>query len=166
MVAEGQFREDLYYRVKALQLHVPPLRARQGDILLLVQHFRREMASAGQNAPELSLRAWNALSQYAFPGNVRELRHAIQHAVVMSRGQDIELEHLPPEIRGAAAVEAEPDPAPALDEARAKFERDYVTRTLRLADGNRTRAAQMLGISRKTLWEKLRKYSLVSDDDE
>jgi DNA-binding NtrC family response regulator len=157
LVADGKFREDLYYRIKVLDLEVPPLRARHGDIPLLVQHFLMKHVAPGREPPTVSPGAWAALTHHPFPGNVREIEHAIQHAVVMSRGHDIEVEHLPRELTPALPTR-EGDAGPRqLGEAVREFERAYIERVLRDADGNRSRAARLLGISRKTLWTKLGK---------
>src|SRR5512140_631956 len=103
LVEKGAFREDLYYRIKVLDLDVPPLRDRTGDLPLLVAYFLNAYAPPGRR-PTLSPRAWAALSAYAFPGNVRELEHAIQRAVVLSRGFEIDLEHLPSELTAGRDV--------------------------------------------------------------
>src|SRR5262249_19678207 len=98
LIAQGAFREDLYFRLKVFELPVPPLRERGGDLLLLLEHFLRR--AAGGVAPEVSARALAALAQYPFPGNVRELEHAIRYAVVLAAGGELDLPHLPPEIAG------------------------------------------------------------------
>jgi DNA-binding NtrC family response regulator len=159
-IAGGEFREDLFYRLKLFHLHVPPLRERRADLPLLVDHISRR--TCGQPL-RFTPRAWSALSHYEYPGNVRELRHAIVHAAALARGEVADLHHLPEEIRGTGA------PVPGADEriqrfseAQRGFERDYLLRTLRAASWNRTRAAEMLGISRKTLWKKLRRLGIDS----
>lgn len=162
-VAEGLFREDLYYRLNVVALNVPPLRERPGDLPLLVQHFMRLHLPSGSATPEISLRAWQALSAYPFLGNVRELGHAIQHAVVLSRGGPIDLEHLPDDIvrsvdgQGPAAVRP-------LSAVVRQAEREHICRALAVAGGKRVRAAELLGISRKNLWEKLRAHGLSDSD--
>ena len=84
-IAEGRFREDLYYRLNVVGVHLPPLRERQGDLAILLHHFLTRFVPAGTRTPEVSVAAWQALSVYPFPGNVRELEHAVKHAVVLSR---------------------------------------------------------------------------------
>ncbi len=165
LVADGRFRGDLYYRIKVLDLDLPPLRRRTGDLPLLVAHFLDKYAT-GDTRATISPRAWAALLTYPFPGNVRELEHAIQRALVLSRGGDIEIEHLPPEIGSVCCG----DPPPGehaeirpLSEAVFAFEREYVRRALETTGGNKTRAAQLLGISRKHLWEKLRRFHAADD---
>jgi DNA-binding NtrC family response regulator len=164
-IAEGLFREDLYYRLNVVAIAIPPLRDRRGDLPLLLHHFLRKFVAADHPIPEVGLRAWAALSNYPFPGNVREFAHAVQHAVVLSRGASIELEHLPEDIVGAtrATGDANVDVKP-LNAALKRFERDYLLRALALSGGRRIKAAEMLGISRKNLWEKLRAHG-ISDSD-
>jgi DNA-binding NtrC family response regulator len=162
MVAEQTFRGDLYYRIKVLDLDVPPLRARTGDLPVLVAHFLRKHAPAGRH-PTLSPRAWAALSTYPFPGNVRELEHAIQRAVVLARGSEIDLEYLPREISptvSASATLGDREVKP-LYEAVQVFEREYLHQALEATHGNKTQAARRLGISRKHLWEKLRRLGVL-----
>ncbi len=163
MVAESTFRSDLYYRIKVLDLDVPPLRHRTGDLPLLVAYFLRKHAPPGRR-PTLSPAAWAAVSSHSFPGNVRELEHALQRAIVLAAGGEIGLEHLPREIApDAPPPEAALEPrVRPLGEAVHAFEREYLRHTLELARGNKTRAARMLGISRKHLWEKLRQLGLLA----
>ncbi len=160
LVAEGKFREDLFYRLNALELTIPPLRERGEDLLLLVDHFLKRF-KVGDKSPTISGRALAALAEYPFPGNVRELEHAIEHAVVLAEGGEVDTAHLPPEIVGepnAAAGEKRIRPLP---EAMREFERAYLKRVVQQANGKRGEAAQMLGISRKNLWEKLRGYGFT-----
>ena len=160
-VTDGLFREDLYYRLNVLNVDIPPLRDRKGDLPLLVQFFLKKLSRPGAAMPRVSQAAWNALSQFPFPGNVRQLEHAIQHAVVLAGDADIiEIQHLPRDIAHAGDVVlagASPLPRP-LGAALKEFEREYLLRALAEADGKRTLAAEILGISRKNLWEKLRMH--------
>src|SRR4029077_18318999 len=91
-IKEGRFREDLYYRLNVLDIEIPPLRDRRGDLPLLLQYFLNKFTPAGKSPPAISPRAWAVLSQYGFPGNVREFAHAIEHAVVLSGGNEIDVE--------------------------------------------------------------------------
>jgi DNA-binding NtrC family response regulator len=159
MVADGRFREDLYYRIKVFDLQVPALRDRKGDLALLVEQFLREFNPEGE-APGLSSAAWAALGAHSFPGNVRELRHAIQHASILARGEEIQLAHLPPEISGKAAEASGTAAAHSLVEAMEQYEKEIIMRTIRGTGEKRQRAAKLLGISRKSLWKKLTKYGL------
>src|SRR5262249_23682489 len=143
----------------------PPLRERGADRFLLVEHLLVKFAQPS-TPPSLTARALAALAQYPFPGNVRELSHAIQHAVVVSEGRQIDLPHLPAEIAGADAGDSEQTKQRSLAEAVREFEREYVRRALRATGGHRTKAAQLLGVSRKTLWEKLRGFGLTGADFE
>jgi DNA-binding NtrC family response regulator len=167
MIADKRFREDLYYRLNVLDLTVPPLRERPGDLPILFQHFLRQFTPFGKPTPTISRSAWTKLSKHAFPGNVRELAHAVERAVVLSRGGEIDLAHLPPDIVGPLPTA----PPSALDfqplaRALKEFERERLLQALALADGTRTRAAELLGISRKSLWEKLRAHGIVGGDSE
>ena len=98
-IADGLFREDLYYRINTLDLEIPPLRRRPGDLAILAQHFLQRFSK--QETPAgITWRAWNALSAYPFPGNVRELMHTIEHATLLAAGEKIDVEHLPGAVRG------------------------------------------------------------------
>ena len=167
-VATGQFREDLYYRINTIDLTIPPLRQRSGDLPVLVRLFIRRFSADRSPAPEVSWQAWNALASYPFPGNVRELMHAIEHAVLLSRGGTIELEHLPISVRGNRPQEMEArgmQMAP-LGAALKEFEREYLVRVVSQFGGKRTQAAESLGISRKNLWEKLRTHGIDQPEEE
>ena len=170
---QGLFREDLYYRLKVLSLDVPPLRERRGDLPILVEHFLKRFVADGAEGceqPTITAGALAALAAYSYPGNVRELEHALQHAAVLSNGQGIDLEHLPPELSGPGQVFETDEESyisddagglQKLPEAIQVFEREYLLRALKIAEGKRTRAAHMLGISRKNLWQKLRRHGLL-----
>jgi DNA-binding NtrC family response regulator len=158
----GSFREDLFYRINVIELQLPTLRDRPGDNALLVNHFLARFTPKGAPTPSISPAAWVCLSQYPFPGNVRELSHAIEHALVLSDGKEIGVQHLPASIVSASSpVEREQLEAPSnairpLQAAISDFEHAYVLRALHATQGKRARTAELLGISRKTLWEKLR----------
>jgi DNA-binding NtrC family response regulator len=164
-VAQGSFREDLYYRLKVLAVDVPPLRERRGDLSLLVGHFLNR--APGEDASRtLSARAMAAITAYPFPGNIRELEHALQHAGVLAAGKEIDACHLPSEIAGDLARDDfnganKGEGIAPLPEAMQLFEREYLMRALHSAGGGRTRAAAALGISRKNLWQKLRRHGLL-----
>jgi DNA-binding NtrC family response regulator len=167
LVKDGAFREDLYFRLNVIELNVPALRERGGDLTLLLAHFLEKLTPTGKVAPGISPRAWAALAHYSYPGNVREFAHAIERSLVLSHGAEIDLEHLPPEIAGAASGEGKGamDFRP-LTVAVAEFEREYLLRALRQVSGRRLEAADLLGISRKSLWEKMRRYSIADSDVE
>jgi len=166
-VATGRFREDLYYRINTIDLAIPPLRSRSGDLAVLARLFIKRFSAGRPSTPEMSWQAWNALSSHSFPGNVRELMHAMEHAVLLSRGGTIELEHLPMSVRGERLREAEThgtQMAP-LGVALKEFERDYLLRVVSQFGGKRIPIAESLGISRKNLWEKLRTHGIDQRDD-
>ena len=158
-VRAGRFREDLFYRLSVFPLTVPPLRERsQEDVLALAHRFLGDLAR-GRRAPELSAKAAELLAGYAWPGNVRELRNALERALVLAGSADsIEPDHLPATLRGPGAPRATRDEAviPTLQEV----ERRHIERALLLLSGNRTAAADKLGISRSTLHTKIQQYGL------
>jgi DNA-binding NtrC family response regulator len=165
LVRAGGFREDLYYRIKLFRVRVPALRERGGDLPLLVEHFCRRYAKPGRPTPRLSPGARAVLASREFRGNVRELEHAIRHAIAFADGGELLVEHLPAEIAGDALDfergRDRGDPAPSvlpLTSALTEFEHEYLLQTLQRTDGNRSRAASLLGISRKSLWAKLKRY--------
>lgn len=153
MVAEGKFREDLYFRLHVVPLTLPPLRDRKVDIPLLVESFLRESAAEnGKPYRELVPEAMQAFLDYDWPGNVRELRTAIEHGVVMSTSPKITLRDLPASLRTRKAAEIPPASGGLnLQET----ETGLIVRALEECRGNRTEAAQMLGISRRTLHRRL-----------
>jgi DNA-binding NtrC family response regulator len=157
MTRDGLFREDLYYRLNVLSIDVPPLRERDGDLSLLAQYFLNKFHRRGSTPARISPAAWSALAAFAFPGNVRQLGHAIEHATVMANGGEIEPRHLPAEItdEAGAAIGARPAPQ-TLHGAKQEFERQYLRHVLAHSNGKRAEATKILGISRKNLWEKLR----------
>jgi len=163
-IAEGRFREDLYYRLHGVGLHLPALRERPGDLPLLVAHFLARSTPTGRPPPEIALQAWQALSTYPFPGNVRELAHAVQHAAILSRGGAILLEHLPDDIVKVATTGHVPRTVAPLAAVLKQAEREHLLKALAIADGKRVRAAELLGISRKNLWEKLRAHGIADSD--
>ena len=170
MVAEGTFREDLYYRINVLDINVPPLRQRRLDLPLLVSHFYRKFARAGSEL-KMRPRAWAALMHHSFPGNVRELEHAIHHAVVLAQGSELDVAHLPLDIAGSEAngANSRPTAIPPLAVSIKDFERHCLIAALNATNGTKFKAANLLGISRKTLWEKLKIHQITDsnlDEDE
>jgi two-component system response regulator AtoC len=164
-VANGRFREDLYYRINVVEVVIPPLRERRGDIGILSEHFLRRFYTGAGEPPPLSPAASAALYRYDFPGNIRELVHAIEHALVFSRGREIGVQDLPTAIAGGVATADTATPRTlSLSVALAEFEREYLLSTLAATDGKRARTAELLGISRKNLWEKLRQYNIVDPE--
>ncbi len=166
-VKSGLFREDLFYRVNVIEIPLPPLRDRPGDLPLLLRHFIEQLTAKESPLPPITPAAWATLVQYPFPGNVRELFHAIEHAMVLSGGKEIDVQHLPPAmvVDNRASVELGPvrgnsGKVRPLQVAIREFEQEYLQHALKAANGKRTKAAAILGISRKTLWEKLRDTGL------
>jgi len=156
MVGAGQFREDLFFRLNVVQLHLPPLRDRREDIPLLAVHFLREAAKENDKPfRELTSEALKALAGYDWPGNVRELRAALEHGVVMASGPKITLRDLPAAIRAAAGGAPPRGPLPL---NLGDTELSLIRRALAECRGNRTLAAAKLGISRRTLHRKLREH--------
>ncbi|TNF23340.1 MAG: sigma-54-dependent Fis family transcriptional regulator [Deltaproteobacteria bacterium] len=151
MVARGAFREDLYYRLNVIAIDVPPLRARAGDVARLFAHFAaRSAVELGCEPLRPTDAALDALARYDWPGNVRELENLVQRMTVMRDRPELDVADLPPNLRFAVAA-----PEPDLGRTLAEVERDYVRRVLASVDGNKTRAAEILGIDRKTLRARL-----------
>jgi DNA-binding NtrC family response regulator len=167
----GLFREDLYYRLRVVPIHLPPLRERKDDIPLLVtafvDRFRDRMA---REIESVDGDAMARLLDYDWPGNVRELENAIEHAFVRCRGGQISVEHLPAEIRPAsqpAREQEDTEPVPAAPAApppvlryTADDERTIILQALREADGNKSRAARELGVGRTTLWRRMKELGI------
>jgi DNA-binding NtrC family response regulator len=160
-VSEGRFREDLFYRLNVIEIHLPPLRERREDIPLLVRHFiTRTAREQGQDEKSISREAMSALINYAFPGNVRELQNAVERAFTLS-GAEIDLESLPPRVResaGAGGAVRDPD---GLRPTLAEIERRYIIETLASVNQDKARAANILGIDLSTLYRKLKRYDAV-----
>jgi DNA-binding NtrC family response regulator len=160
---QGKLREDLYYRLKVFQLHLPPLRERPGDIALLAQHFLDELERVERAKKRLGDDALALMSGYRWPGNVRELRNVVQSGYILASSDVITADCLPPELRGRAtesrpvtAVEGVVTVRPGTTIADA--ERMLIFATLRQFGGDKTRAAESLGISLKTLYNRLHAY--------
>jgi two-component system, NtrC family, response regulator AtoC len=164
-IKEGRFREDLYYRLNVLDIEIPPLRERRGDMPVLLQYFLNKFTQPGKPPSTISPRAWAVLSQYHFPGNVREFAHAIEHAVVLAGGGEIEVEHLPGGITGTldGGVSTPAGSLRSLSAALKEFEHEYLMRALAQSNGKKMKAAEILGISRKNLWEKLRLHGIAAE---
>jgi len=156
-VEEGSFREDLFYRLNVFNIQLPPLRERGEDIPLLIQAFTEEFnVKNDKNIKGISSDALKILRNYSFPGNVRELKNVIERAVIVSRNDVIEPEDLPEAIQSKATK------APVLEfrlgQSIEEVEKQFLFHTINYVDGNKTKAAKMLGISLKTLHNKLNKY--------
>ncbi|MGM0574120.1 MAG: sigma 54-interacting transcriptional regulator [Myxococcota bacterium] len=151
-VARGEFRADLYYRLRVVPIEVPPLRRRPSDVLALARHFVRSDRDGGASGdPELTPAAEQALLAYRWPGNVRELRNAVVYAIALGDGRTVDLRDLPDEVRHQAAITGCGGP---------DTEATAIRRALAQARYNRTQAAELLGVSRTTLWRKMRKLGI------
>lgn len=165
MVKEGTFREDLYYRLRVVTIDLPPLRTRLGDVPLLANSFVKESATENdKNVTGFTPEAMQALQRFNWPGNVRELRWAIESAVVLCRGERIGLRDLPEEVRESNVVPSGTSDAIAHDKTPElsvkEAEKQLIIRALDECRGNRTKAAEKLGMSRRTLHRKLHTYDL------
>ncbi len=157
-INEGRFREDLFYRLNVVNIHVPPLRERKEDIPLLISAFLQEFSEENQKTIEgVDPRARLALYNYHWPGNIRELRNCIESAVVMAKGNIITYEDLPPTVTsGSDADYVKIEVGSSLEDA----EREMIRATLNRENGNKSRTADVLGIGRKTLHRKIQDYKL------
>ena len=152
----GRFRRDLYYRLSAIVLHLPPLRERSEDIPLLIKHFLVRAASeAGRPIPEIDAEAVDCLLHYPWPGNIRELQNAVQHAVILCRHHSITCADLPAKVSGAKTMELSAENPFALRPTLARLEHDYIRYVLESVADNKSEAAGILGIDRRTLYRKL-----------
>lgn len=162
LVREGKFREDLYYRINVVPIHIPPLRERKEDIPYLVEHFleyfQRKYSRSGLR---LSPAAFEALLSYHYPGNVRELKHAVERAVLLCSDNIIDIKNLPEEFIAERKIEAQGlSNNISLQECLSSYERKLIINTLKETGGRRIEAAKRLGISRKVLWKKLKEYGI------
>jgi DNA-binding NtrC family response regulator len=165
-IKEGRFREDLYYRLNVFSISIPPLRQRKQDVPTLVEAFINEFSEKYEKSVRsIDDAALTRLGQYGWPGNVRELRNWIERAVISAEGERITIEHLPPlpggEKEGPASDAITLPVGVTVDDA----ERQLIMRTLASVGNNRTRAAEILGMSAKTLYNKLKRYKAVPEQE-
>ncbi len=160
-VTEGRFREDLFYRIDVMTLKVPPLRERQGDLPLLVQHF------AGDGW-EVSVDAMEALAACTWPGNIRQLMNAIERAKILADDNIIHLENLPPTLSSIGFEPPPPNNQLSVDgqSKLSTLQRDYIISIMRQNGGNKARSARVLGISRRTLYRLLERHAIPLNDRE
>ena len=170
LVQQGAFREDLYYRLNVITIHLPPLRKRAEDIPLLARHFLRLYAEEnGKVISEIAPGAMERLIDYRWPGNVRELENAIERAVVLSPGETIDLELLPPAVRSpngtapAAANGPPPDLGTSFWDSVSAYERQLIVRALHAAGGVQKRAAEILQVKPTTLHEMMKRLSITAE---
>lgn len=176
LVASGQFREDLYYRINVVKIEVPPLRERVGDIPVLAEQFLESQGKQlGRTFAGFTSDAIDALRRYSYPGNVRELSNIIERAAVLAQGQTITREDLPPQvidyttqndlsIESAKMIDDSDWIPTTLADAMLEPERQVILRALRANDWNRTATAEQLGINRTTLYKKMRSLGIDPDD--
>ena len=154
-IADGRFRQDLYFRLNVFRIELPPLRDRREDIPALVAHFINLHSRAqGKTPPAISNQAMKVILGYPWPGNVRELSNVIERACILCDGDQLDVSHLPAELQAASELPM------ALRDAVEEFERRHIAWVLRAAGGNRERAARMLEVDPATLYRRLAKYQL------
>ncbi|MBI4518979.1 MAG: sigma 54-interacting transcriptional regulator, partial [Deltaproteobacteria bacterium] len=154
LMAQGRFRPDLFYRLNVIPIELPPLRERPEDIPALVEHVLARLASKGRKVKAVAPAVMEVFVQYAWPGNIRELENTLEHALVCSKGSVIEREALPRSVLR---------PAPAVTRRTRGDDGERTLETLTQHRGNQSAAARALGISRTTLWRRLKKLSPAPD---
>ena len=166
LIEAGRFREDLFYRINTFEIHLPPLRERQGDIQLLAHHFLNDFAETSDKAIQgISTEAMDVLCEYNWPGNVRELMHVMERAVALSDADAIQLEDLPENLiaQTADTLSSAQTDLPfqeAKDAVVEKFERTFIHRLLKAHNGNVSRAARQNGMTRHRLQRLISKYAI------
>jgi two-component system response regulator HydG len=161
MVAERQFREDLFFRINGIGIHLPPLRERREDIPLLIHYFINLAAERYHKEIEgITPEAQQVLMSYSWPGNVRQLRNVIERMVVLTPGTKLGVESLPPEIRPAGG-EVLGGMNNLVGISIEQAEKELIRNTLKLVNGNREQAAKILGIGERTLYRKIKEYDLT-----
>ena len=161
MMKEGQFREDLYYRLNVFSVHIPPLRERRDDIPPLVEHFIRNSSIVPKRSITVSPDAMEVLQRYTWPGNVRELENVVERALILCDGGVVEPEHLPMGVRLTPSFESGGDDNELLE--LEEVERRYIKRVLEMCKGHRHRAAAILGISERNLYRKLKEIEELAE---
>ncbi len=162
LVAQGIFRNDLYYRIAVIPLLIPPLRERTDDVLALVEHFMKKHRRKGKDLlPRLNHAAQRQLLEYSWPGNIRELENAIEHALAMARGPAITPEELPVRVVTSHPGDSMKKERATLLQKSIEAEKTAIIDALHRNNGSRTRTARDLGISRATLWRKITMYNLL-----
>jgi two-component system response regulator AtoC len=159
-VETGSFRQDLFYRLNVIPIRLPPLRERRDDIPVLTHHFLHEFSIKRGVAMEISQEAMQSLIDYNYPGNVRELKNIIERASVLSPDPVIQPNDLPADLLEANGHK-ETEDSYCLSDAVAKTEKQLLLKALVRTNGKRAEAAELLGISRKNLWEKMKQYEIT-----
>ena len=161
MVASGEFRDDLFFRVRGAEIHVPPLRERKEDIPLLVNHaIGRYAADSGIDRPTVTQPAMMRLISYAWPGNVRELFNVVHGMVVTAEGDSIDIHDVPDDIRESESDEEHTTMRGLAGVGLDRLEKEAMRQTLAMTNGNREQTAKLLGIGERTLYRKLKEYGL------
>ncbi len=161
MVAEKEFREDLYFRLNVINIHIPPLRDRKEDIPILTKHFIDEFATENhKNIQSISENALEVLSEYAWAGNIRELRNCIERMVVLTQEDELKVNDIPINIRSGKLISKINQSSTSQSLEIKKTEKDLIIRALKESNENKTKAAEKLGINRRTLHRKLNKYGI------
>jgi len=155
----GNFREDLYYRLKVIKLDIPPLRNRKDDIPILVKYLLNKLNTKSKAVDGVSSEAMSVLMQYDWPGNIRELENMIQHAIVMAQGELITVDDLPPEISNKKIIRRE-----VFSKKLKDVEREHIISVLKENDYSRKKTSDVLGISLRTLQYKLKEYDIVKNE--
>lgn len=158
LVQQEKFREDLYFRINVFPIHCPRLVERVEDIPMLVQHFIRQSTCQREKILGITPEALEKMMAYAWPGNIRELRNVIEYAFVLCPGGSIDTEHLPGKIAIGRTTAASPPPPPVENDGK----RGELVRILEKCEWNRSEAARLLGVSRVTIWKRIRKYGIVN----
>jgi len=156
-VKDGRFREDLFYRLNVIPIHLPPLRDRRNDLFLLARHFLDRFSNVqNKTAKDFSTEVMRRLMDYSWPGNIRELENTIEHAVVLAKGEQIQISDLPSPFLNTKTPPVS-DKAISLEET----EKQHLIEVLDKCQWNKKKAAEILGIGRSTLYVKLKKYQLM-----
>ncbi len=168
LIAQGRFRQDFYFRINVIPIELPPLRQRMEDLPLLARHFLEAIgARGGQEITGLAPEAMELLMAHGWPGNVRELRSALEYAAVLAQSGRIEARHLPPALRRAASVQepsSSPRPIPHANvapDAAGEAQKNALIEALRLSGGNKSQAARLLGVTRLTVLNRMRKHGVT-----
>lgn len=157
-IEKGRFRQDLYFRLNVVHLHIPPLRDRKDDIPLLVNYFLAKFSLPGDGSKGISREALNRLQEYDYPGNARELENIIERSLALCDSSEVQVHHLPAEISSGLYYQVPSIPAVQPSKSLEENEREYILSVLKSVKGNKTKAAKIIGIDRVSLWRKLKKY--------
>jgi len=161
-ITAGRFREDLYFRLNVIPIHVPPLREREDDVLLLARHFSGQFARQyGETAKTFTPAAAEALRAYRWPGNVRELRNMMERLAILVESEHVDLQDLPSSVRGSKGdADLQIADFSSLKLGREEFERRFIIKKIQEAGGNISRAAELLGLDRTSLYRKMKQYGI------